>query len=185
MGNIVLSAPGVAIGAAIGLGSNVGNRQEYLQQAIARLTDETCGILHCDAVSSVYENPAMLPENAPPEWNTPFLNCVLVGQPRVVALEALRYTQALEKQLGRQDRGRWGPREIDIDLLIWGEEQMDADTLTIPHPGIASRDFVLVPLAEALHSIEQDWVIPGTATQIRAAAKQCYTTTLQRIGVIV
>ncbi len=137
---------------AFGLGSNVGNREAMLAQAIKQLSalnglDATS--LHC---SSIHENEALLPEGAPPEWNRPFLNQVITLEgERWVASEPERLLDAvktIEQRLGRIDRGRWGPREIDIDLIAIEGVQYHSECLTLPHPQAHLRPFVTEPLTE-------------------------------------
>ena len=99
----------------------------------------------------------MLPDDAPPEWNAPFLNLVAecrTDDPPDALLDRLK---AIERELGRGDRGRWAPREIDLDILLWGNEQIATERLRVPHPGITERAFVLTPLA----ALEPLLTIPG------------------------
>lgn len=153
---------------ALGLGSNVGDRRDRLEQAIAELS----GVIGNLRRSHLYESPAMLPEGAPQTWDMPFLNMVVAGETCLAPLELLQKTQELENTLGRVRRGHWGPREIDIDLLLYGNVVMDSPVLTLPHPGIGSRDFVLLPLCDVM----PEWVIavPGTFSgmNVRQAVKQ-------------
>ena len=113
-------------------------------------------------VSPVVESPAMLPDDAPTDWNRPFLNLVAAlpnasdSPPQV--LDGLK---AIERELGREDRGRWAPRPIDLDLLLYGRETVATDRLHVPHPGIAERAFVLTPLA----ALEPRMTIPGLGTR--------------------
>jgi 2-amino-4-hydroxy-6-hydroxymethyldihydropteridine diphosphokinase len=77
-----------------------------------------------------------------------FLNAVLLMKSRLAPIRLLREMRALELKLGRQDRPRWHEREIDLDLLFWDDFVYVSDEITIPHPGIPLRKFVLEPLAE-------------------------------------
>src|SRR5262245_18127463 len=99
----------------LGLGSNLGDRRANLAEAIARLPAHGVRIAR---VSPVVESPAMLPDGAPADWNRPFLNavakCLTDSTPDAV-LDALK---AIERELKREDRGRWAPRSIDLDLLL-------------------------------------------------------------------
>lgn len=137
----------------IALGSNIGNRLEYMQYSIASMVNERLSIV---ATSSIIETPALLPEDAPPEWNIPFLNQVIAVETTLPPLELLALAKRIEQQQGRVDRGRWGPREIDIDLLDYHGLVLDTPTLTLPHPQMHRRAFVLAPLVE----IASDWQHP-------------------------
>jgi 2-amino-4-hydroxy-6-hydroxymethyldihydropteridine diphosphokinase/dihydropteroate synthase len=108
-------------------------------------------------VSPVVESPAMLPDDAPSDWNRPFLNLVAHGSTEASPTTVLDALKAIERDLGRVDRGRWAPRPIDVDLLLYGREQLASDRLHVPHPGITERAFVLTPLA----SLAPRLTIPG------------------------
>jgi 2-amino-4-hydroxy-6-hydroxymethyldihydropteridine diphosphokinase len=140
----------------LGLGSNVGARADYLARAIGAL--QASGIfLEPPIRSSVFESPAMLPENAPEDWNVSFLNMVIAGKTRQSPEEILAQVKSIEQLLGREARGHWGPREIDIDILAIEKRVIDLPELKVPHPGAMERDFVLLPLAELL----PDWHYPA------------------------
>jgi dihydropteroate synthase/2-amino-4-hydroxy-6-hydroxymethyldihydropteridine diphosphokinase len=128
----------------LGLGSNVGDRRAELGAAIAALERNGVAIAR---VSPIVESPALLPPGAPPEWNLPFLNLVLECRPDVGRDELLKRIKAIERGRGRAVGGdRWAPRPIDIDILIWNDECRSDAALTVPHAGIAKRNFVLAPL---------------------------------------
>jgi 2-amino-4-hydroxy-6-hydroxymethyldihydropteridine diphosphokinase/dihydropteroate synthase len=138
----------------VGLGSNLGNRRANLSRALASLATVGTQVLR---VSPVVESPAMLPEDAPPEWNVPFLNVVAECRTEDAPHALLDRLKQIERELGRADRGRWAPREIDLDILLWGAERIATERLRVPHPGIAERAFVLTPLA----ALEPLLTIPG------------------------
>lgn len=149
----------------LALGSNLGDRADYIRRAFMLLERK----IKISAISSLYETPALLPEKSPKEWNIPFLNVVISGKVSMLPEELLREVKSIEQSLGRQDRGRWGPREIDIDILDMGGREYSSETLQLPHPHMLSRAFVMVPLAE----IAPEWKcpLPGenhgkTATEI-------------------
>jgi 2-amino-4-hydroxy-6-hydroxymethyldihydropteridine diphosphokinase len=123
----------------LSLGSNLGDREGHLRDAIARV--KRCG--RVKAVSSFYETePVEVTEQA---W---FLNCAL-GLETALEAERLMYELlAIEKEMGRERVGKKGPRVIDIDILLFGESVVNTAEVTIPHPAMASRRFVLEPLAE-------------------------------------
>lgn len=128
----------------LGLGSNLDDRRANLARALERL--EAHGVTLVRA-SPVVESPAMLPDDAPVDWNRPFLNLVAHCRTELSPLAVLDGLKAIERELGRVDRGRWAPRPIDLDLLLYGDETFADERLRVPHPGITERAFVLTPLA--------------------------------------
>ncbi len=128
----------------LGLGSNVGDRRSHLSAAVAGLSAAGVPVL---ASSSVYETEPVGLVLDQPE----FLNaCLRVSVPDgLSALGLLDVVKDLERSLGRVPGGpRHGPRVIDIDVLLLGEVVLDSERLTLPHPGVVERRFVLVPLLE-------------------------------------
>lgn len=123
----------------LALGANLGDRAHNLQRAIDLLAE---GGARSVAASSIYETPPMPPDQPP------FLNMVVRVETALRPLALLALAKAIEHTLGRRPGPRWGPRPIDIDILFYGEERLDAPTLTIPHAALHERAFVLVPLAE-------------------------------------
>jgi len=126
--------------AAIGLGSNLGDRAAHLDAARRELA--TLGEIV--ATSSVYET---APVGGPDQG--PYLNAVVVLDTELPARRLLEECLAIEAAAGRQRRERWGPRTLDLDLLVYGAETIDEPGLTVPHPRMRERRFVLDPLAEA------------------------------------
>lgn len=129
----------------LSLGSNMGDRAQNIARAVAAI--ETCGV-RIVRQSSLYET-------APVEvrGNGWFLNAAVEGETDLMPLRLLHALLRIERQLGRQrlprtPDGLKEPRTIDIDILLFGESVVDAPELEIPHPRIAERRFVLVPLAE-------------------------------------
>lgn len=132
----------------LGLGGNLGDRQANLEAALAALVrDGAVRLLH---VSPVYESAALLPEGAPEEWDIPYYNIVVAAECGLEPEALLAAVKRVEREMGREDVGRWGPRVIDIDILAYDDRIIDGERLTLPHPGMAERDFVLVPLADIL-----------------------------------
>lgn len=128
----------------LGLGSNVGDRRSHLSAAVLGLGELGISVL---ASSSVYETEPVGLVLDQPE----FLNaCLRVSVPDALEpLELLDRVKALELALGRVPGGlRHGPRVIDIDVLLLGDVVLSVDRLTLPHPGVVERRFVLVPLLE-------------------------------------
>jgi 2-amino-4-hydroxy-6-hydroxymethyldihydropteridine diphosphokinase len=125
--------------AYLSLGSNLGDRQANLRSAIDRLRQ----IGDVLAVSAFYETEPVDVLEQP--W---FLNCALVFETDQAARELLEAVLELEIEMGRRRIHKKGPRNIDIDILLFGDSVVDEKGLTIPHPGLAERRFVLEPLAE-------------------------------------
>jgi 2-amino-4-hydroxy-6-hydroxymethyldihydropteridine diphosphokinase len=139
----------------LSLGSNLGNRLQRLQEACDALTQLPGTVLQ--QVSRVYETEALIVEDQPV-----FLNIAAEIGTELTPLELLNAVKAIEHRLGREDGPRWGPRCIDIDLVLWGDTVLDDDRLKLPHPDFRIRRFVLAPLAE----IAPDMVDPVTGKTI-------------------
>lgn len=127
--------------AYLSLGANVGARAHNLAQALA-LLDATEG-LTLRRLSSVYETEPVGFADQPH-----FLNLVACFSCSLPAQALLAVAKDVERQMGRVHTRRWGPRLIDVDILLLGEERISSPELTIPHPEMLRRQFVLVPLAE-------------------------------------
>ncbi len=125
--------------AYLSLGSNVGNREAQLRQAVSRL--ETVGRVR--RVSSFYETEPV--EFTEQPW---FLNCAVALEMSVTPQELMKSILQIEEKMGRRRVQKKGPREIDIDILLFGDEVVESEELTVPHPAMAQRRFVLDPLAE-------------------------------------
>jgi 2-amino-4-hydroxy-6-hydroxymethyldihydropteridine diphosphokinase/dihydropteroate synthase len=138
----------------LGLGSNLGDRRAHLGRALELLAAHGVRLAR---VSPVVESPAMLTDDAPTDWNRPFLNLVAECRTELTAIETLDALKEIERELGRTDRGRWAPRPIDVDLLLFGRETIATERLRVPHPGLTQRAFVLTPLA----ALEPQLTIPG------------------------
>jgi 2-amino-4-hydroxy-6-hydroxymethyldihydropteridine diphosphokinase/dihydropteroate synthase len=128
----------------LGAGSNLGDRRANLARALAALPARDVRITR---VSPVVESPALLLDDAPPEWNRPFLNLVAQCETRLTPHDLLDALKAVEAELGRDAHARWSPRPIDLDILLWGSEQIASERLRVPHPDLHERAFVLAPLA--------------------------------------
>ena len=129
--------------AFLGLGSNLGDRAANLWEASRRL----CDIPGCrlGRISRLYESAPVGPPNQ--AW---YLNAVVAADVGLSPRELLEQTKRIEHQMGRAPAERWGPRLIDIDLLLFGSEEVSSDDLVVPHPELWNRRFVLLPLAEIL-----------------------------------
>ena len=128
----------------IGLGSNVGDRQLHIDHALDLLAE----IVTIRMISSIYET-----DPVGYKMQAPFLNGVVEIRTMISPHDLFRKLQEIEIEVGRQPRFRWGPREIDLDILIYGDRIIDTPNLTIPHPEIHQRGFVLIPLCEIAANI--------------------------------
>jgi 2-amino-4-hydroxy-6-hydroxymethyldihydropteridine diphosphokinase len=108
----------------LGLGSNIGDRLKYLTQAVNILSKSVLAALE---MSPIYEAEAELKIGSPDDWSVPFLNMAIVGETHLTPYELLKKIKMIEKEIGRQDRGIWAPREIDIDILAFGGLAIDND----------------------------------------------------------
>lgn len=136
--------------AFLGLGSNVGDRLETIRDAVADL--DAAEDVTVEAMSSVYETEPVVPGGGDADGQPDYLNGVVCVTTRLDPFELLELTQGIERRHGR-DRPREGPagaRPLDIDLLLYDEEDIDEPELTVPHPRLTDRAFVLVPLAEVM-----------------------------------
>ena len=127
--------------AFLGLGSNLGDREENLRRAVELLG--AAGRIRVVRTSSLYETDPV----GPPQPD--YLNAVVGGRPRPgrpASCSTPRWT--VERELGRVRDERWGPRTVDVDVLTYGDESIDEPGLTVPHPRMRERAFVLVPLRE-------------------------------------
>ncbi len=124
----------------ISLGSNLGNRINNLRTASAFLI-QRC--LHNTTCSIVLETEAILPENAPIEWNKPFLNMIVSGETELSPSELLAALKSIETEMGRPEFYElWSPRIIDLDILLWDKLEINSSDLKIPHPELANRPFL-------------------------------------------
>ncbi|MFJ7922465.1 2-amino-4-hydroxy-6-hydroxymethyldihydropteridine diphosphokinase [Lysinibacillus fusiformis] len=125
----------------LSIGTNIGERYENLQQAVALLRERES--IEVVRVSSVYETAAVgYTEQAD------FLNIAVHLKTDVSSTEMLKICQSIEQELGRVREFRWGPRIIDLDILLYNQENIETENLLVPHPRMYERAFVLVPLVE-------------------------------------
>jgi 2-amino-4-hydroxy-6-hydroxymethyldihydropteridine diphosphokinase len=123
------------------MGSNVGNRENYLREAINEFKNDNS--IKIKNISSVFETEPVGVINQPL-----FLNLVLDIKTSYLAEELLYICKNIEKKIGRISRNKWHEREIDIDIIFFNDMIIETDTLTIPHPELYNRQFVLIPLSE-------------------------------------
>lgn len=136
--------------AAIGLGSNLDDPVRQVRLALESLAE----LAHTDllASSSLYRNPPMGPPDQPD-----FINAAALLRTRLQPLALLQALQRIERAQGRTRDVYWGARTLDLDLLLYDQQVIDSALLTVPHPGLHERAFVLHPLAE----IAPDLIVPG------------------------
>ena len=146
----------------LGLGSNLGDRRANLESSLAALEREE---IRVRARSSIYETEPQEMPNQP--W---FLNLVAVCETRLFPIQLLTVLQRIERELGRTRTAAThkGPRIVDIDILLFGNLAMRTRKLTIPHPGMVQRRFVLEPLLEVAPDLRMP---PGSEPLLRTLAK--------------
>lgn len=133
--------------AFLGLGSSLGDRLEHLREALRRLESLGPGV-RVTAISPVYESPHLGLHPGDAERYPAHLNCVVQIETTLAPEALLRRVQAVEAAGKRERSQRWGPRTIDVDMLLYGDRTLRTDALTLPHPGLAERAFVVCPLAD-------------------------------------
>jgi 2-amino-4-hydroxy-6-hydroxymethyldihydropteridine diphosphokinase len=144
------------------LGSNVGDRNDNLDRAIAFLSQR----LRVDKISSIYDT---APEDNPDQPR--FLNVVVHAYTTLEPQTLLALLKGIEAKLGRVPSKAYSPRPMDIDILFFGKQVINSPTLTIPHPRIAERAFVLVPLDEIAPGLAHP-LSGKTASQMLAELKR-------------
>lgn len=147
--------------AFLGLGANLGNREAALLGALRTL--DALPTINVIAVSSLYETAPVGVTDQPQ-----FLNGVARIETALTPEDLLQTVLHLENKMGRVRTQRWGPRVIDIDVLAYGDWEINSPTLTVPHPRLRERAFALVPLAE----IAPDWVLPGESEPVKNRAEE-------------
>ncbi|WP_085999829.1 2-amino-4-hydroxy-6-hydroxymethyldihydropteridine diphosphokinase [Nostoc sp. PCC 7107] len=144
---------------AVALGSNLGDSQKILAAAIAQLS--FIPTMQLEATSSWYRTKAV----GPPQPD--YINGCVIMQVDMTPQVLLETLLATEQQFGRVRQERWGPRSLDLDLLLYDQAILDTPNLQIPHPRMRERAFVLVPLAE----IAPDWIEPISGYTIKQLVK--------------
>jgi len=140
----------VSKSAFVGIGSNLGDREGNFRQAVELLSAE-------DGVDVVAVSEIRETDPVGPVEQGPFLNGAVRIETDLAPRELLERLLAVEERLGRVRRERWGPRTIDLDLLLYGDDIVDEPGLTVPHPRLHERRFALEPLSDLAPSLE----IPG------------------------
>lgn len=137
----------------LGIGSNVGHREAHLARALELLSER----VKITQVSSIYQTEPMGYADQP--W---FLNMACEGKTLLDPFELLAFLKGIEARMGRQPSFPNGPRIIDIDILFYDDRTIASEYLTIPHPRIGERRFVLAPLSE----IAPDWIHPESGRTV-------------------
>ncbi|PJH91236.1 2-amino-4-hydroxy-6-hydroxymethyldihydropteridine diphosphokinase [Bacillus sp. SN1] len=135
--------------AYIALGSNIGDKEAYLRQAVALLHQHDA--VTVTKVSSIYETDPVGYED-----QDEFLNMAVEIKTSLNPFELLELTQYIENDLGRTREVRWGPRTADLDILLFNRENIETEQLIVPHPRMYERLFVLAPLAEICPQVEKE-----------------------------
>jgi dihydroneopterin aldolase/2-amino-4-hydroxy-6-hydroxymethyldihydropteridine diphosphokinase len=149
-----------AVRAFFALGSNLGDRWAYLRQGLASLPDVV-------RVSRVYETEPV----GGPEGQGPYLNMVAELRTRLAPEELLEAARRAEAAAGRERAERWGPRTLDVDLLLYGDQRISTSELEVPHPRMWERAFVLVPLSDLAPELVAGRLAPGTGAGVRLAGE--------------
>ena len=154
----------------IGIGSNLDDPLYHVKQAISELRQ----LAQCEyiATSALYRSAPMGPPEQPD-----YINAASLLQTHLAPLDLLDQLQTIEHAHGRiRDGQRWGPRPLDLDILLYGEKSINESRLRVPHPGLHERSFVLYPLQD----INPDLVIPGYGP-LATLIDQCPHIALERL----
>jgi 2-amino-4-hydroxy-6-hydroxymethyldihydropteridine diphosphokinase len=123
----------------LALGSNVGDSKQHIAEAIKQMNP---------MISSIQQAKLYVTKPVGYTDQADFVNTAVRGETSLSPHELLKFLKNIEKQVGRVERFRWGPREIDIDIIFYGDEVINRKGLIIPHPRFSERDFVLKPLQD-------------------------------------
>jgi 2-amino-4-hydroxy-6-hydroxymethyldihydropteridine diphosphokinase len=156
----------------IGLGSNLGDRAYYLHQALVEIANSQQIIIK--KYSSVYETEPVGKKEQPQ-----FLNMVAELESTLLPQDLLQRLKEIENTLGRTHTEHWGPREIDLDILYYGNEVFNDEKLQLPHPEIVNRRFVLVPMNE----LAGEFLDPMQRLSMKELLRRCSDTkTVRKIS---
>ena len=147
--------------AYIGRGSNLEAPAEQINTALIDL--QSLPATQLLKTSSLYASPPMGPQDQPD-----YINAVALLDTSLAAHELLDALQAIEQKHGRQRKRHWGERTLDLDILLYGQQMIEDERLSVPHPGLTQRAFVVYPLLE----IAGDMPIPGQDT-LQVIASRC------------
>ncbi len=148
--------------AFIALGSNLGNREAYLTSAVDQIAalPDVCLV----ARSAIYETEPLGLKKQPA-----FLNAVIEIETGLEAEVLLRHLLAIEAKHGRRRTFKWGPRTLDLDILLYGDQIIRSERLSVPHPRLSERRFVLVPLAD----LAPNRIVPGLGQTVAELLRTC------------
>jgi 2-amino-4-hydroxy-6-hydroxymethyldihydropteridine diphosphokinase len=155
--------------AVLGLGGNIGDTRAALAGALARLAENPA--IRIEAVSALYETPPWGKTDQPP-----FRNAAARIDTDLAPRALLESALDVERELGRRREERWGPRTIDIDILLFGDMEIDEPGLHVPHPSLHERAFALAPLLDVLPDAEiagrsaAEWLARADRTGMRRLA---------------
>ena len=155
--------------AYVGLGSNLDAPAEQVKTALTDL--QSLPATQLLKKSSLYASPPMGPQDQPD-----YINAVALLDTALSAHDLLTALQAIEQQHGRQRKRRWGERTLDLDILLYAQQMIEDECLSVPHPGLTQRAFVVYPLLE----IAGDITIPGLGS-LQTIAARCPHGALQRL----
>lgn len=156
--------------AVLGLGGNIGDTRALMSAALARLASHP-GI-EVETISALYETPPWGKTDQPA-----FLNAALRIETTLTARALLAAVLGVEHELGRRRNDRWGPRTIDIDILLFGRREIDEPGLHVPHPHLAERAFALAPLVDVMPEAEfggapaADWLARADRSGMKRIAE--------------
>ncbi len=154
---------------ALGLGGNLGAVEETLVRALRQLESALGPLL----VASLYRSRPVSPIPQPD-----YLNTAVLARTSLAPGELLALAKTLERDAGRRDGPRFGPRPLDIDVLLYGDLQLESPELTVPHPRLRERRFVLEPLAD----IAPDWRVPPDDITVRELLERLEEEGVERVG---
>ena len=162
----------------IGLGSNLERPEQQISRALASLKELPDSRFIAD--SGLFKSKAMLPEEGEPQDD--YFNAVALFETSLEPLVLLDYLQAIENNQGRVREYRWAPRTIDLDILMFGQTELNVPRLQLPHPGISEREFVLYPLQRLCEKLQQaNLKIPGHG-MLSEMIKSCQKNELVYVG---
>jgi len=154
---------------ALGLGSNLGDGRAIFRGVLTQLNQQEIWVI---AQSDLYQSVAW----GPPQPD--YLNMVVVVETELPPIPLLHELIALEQRWGRVRTVRWGPRTLDLDILLYRDLILETEQLTIPHPGLLVRNFALLPLA----TVAADWVHPQAQAPVFTLAQYLDQTNLNCLG---
>lgn len=165
----------------IGLGSNLDEPAEQIRAAVEAL--KKLPESHYLGDSGLFlSKPLLLEENKDQASQDDYFNAVALIKTKLEPLDLLEQLQAIENTQGRVREYRWAPRTIDLDILLYGQEQRHEPRLTLPHPGVCQREFVLYPLLRLCEKMQRtDLNIPGVGA-LTKAIKTCPENELKYVG---